>query len=90
MITTKIDFNTIVEMYKKLHEFGHDIDCMSLSDGICKCELDKIMTKARKIIEQSAEYLNLIRKRYPCGKFQKRKRQRSSNSGIGGSEIDHP
>lgn len=62
MITTKKEFDIVVEMYRELREMGNGVQC-DHSVGICACGLYDMLEGARKMIEKSAAYLGYIEKK---------------------------
>ena len=62
MITTKREFEVIVDMYKELKMLGDGLQC-DHSVGICACGIYDMLDKGKEIIEKSAKYLGYVPKK---------------------------
>lgn len=62
MIRTRKSFETVVEMYKLLREFGEGVQC-DHSVGICACGLFDVLEDGRKLIEKSAVSLGYVERK---------------------------
>ena len=62
MITTEKELYAISDMYRELKAFGHPLGCQNMADGVCDCEIDKILLRVKRVIEKSAVSLGLIQR----------------------------
>lgn len=73
MITIKSDFDIVVAMYIKIKEIGHNIGCHTIycpdSCNECTCNTGKLLSEAKVMIEDSARYLHLLKRRLKNGKL---------------------
>lgn len=76
MITTKRDFEIVVEMYQELKELVEGLGKCDHSVGICACGLYDLLEKGKNLIEKSAGYLGYIEKKGLTGEWGTSKKKK--------------